>query len=130
MSNFLAVSLAMASASPVTILTFTPIASAVAMVALASSRGGSNSGNTPKKLPLAVALGPRHAQRTKAARREFVDRLLDGGLHLPGIGRQRQNHLRRALRHLERLSVLGLDGGLGAFMHRVERLEMNHLISL
>ena len=47
MSNFLAVSLAMASASPVTILTFTPIASAVAIVALASSRGGSNRGNTP-----------------------------------------------------------------------------------
>ena len=47
MSSFLAVSLAMASASPVTILTFTPIAIAVAMVALASSRGGSNKGNTP-----------------------------------------------------------------------------------
>ena len=47
MSAFPAVSLAMASASPVTILIFTPIASAVAMVALASSRGGSNKGNTP-----------------------------------------------------------------------------------
>ena len=48
MSSFLAVSFAMARASPVTILTFTPIANAVAMVALASSRGGSNRGNTPK----------------------------------------------------------------------------------
>ena len=38
----------MASASPVTILIFTPIVSAVAMVALASSRGGSNMGNTPR----------------------------------------------------------------------------------
>src|ERR1022692_2815787 len=47
-SNFLAVSLAIARASPVTILTFTPIASAVAIVTLASSRGGSNSGNTPR----------------------------------------------------------------------------------
>ena len=46
--NFLAVSLAMASASPVTILIFTPICRAVAMVALASSRGGSNRGNTPR----------------------------------------------------------------------------------
>ena len=45
--SFLAVSLAMASASPVTILTFTPIFIAVATVALASSRGGSNSGSTP-----------------------------------------------------------------------------------
>ena len=77
--SFLAVSWAMASASPVTILTFTPIARAVAMVALASSRGGSNRGNTPRNLPLALPLGPRHAQRTEAARREFVDRLLDGG---------------------------------------------------
>ena len=87
-------------------------------------------GQHAKKLPLAFSLGPRHAQRTEAARREFVDRLLDGGLHLPGIGRQRQDHLRRALRHLELLSVRALDGGLGAFMHRVERLEMNHLIAL
>ena len=82
-----------------------------------------------KKLPLAVSLGPRHAQRTKAARGEFVDRLVDGGLHLRGIGRQRQDHLRRALRHLELLSVRALDGGLGALMHRVERLEMDHLIA-
>ena len=28
------------------------------------------------------------------------------------------------------LSVRALDGGLGAFMHRVERLEMDHLIAL
>ena len=82
MPSFLAVSLAMASASPVTILIFTPICRAVAMVALASSRGGSNRGSTPSKLPVAVAVGPRHAQRAKAARREFVDRLVDGGLHL------------------------------------------------
>ena len=99
------------------------------MVALASSRGGSNRGNTPKKLPLAFSLGPRHAQRTEAARREFVDRLLDGGLHLPGIGRQLQDHLRRALGHLELLAVRALDGGFGALMHRVERLEMDHLIA-
>ena len=82
-----------------------------------------------EKLPLAVSFGPRDAQRTKAARREFVDRLVDGGLHLFRIGRQRQDHLRRALRDLERLSVRALDGGLGAFMHRVERLEMGDLIA-
>ena len=46
--SFLAVSTAMASASPVTILTVTPIWRAVAMVALASSRGGSNRGSTPR----------------------------------------------------------------------------------
>ena len=42
-------------------------------------------GQHAEELPGAVALGPRHAQRTKAARRELVDRLLDGGCHLPGV---------------------------------------------
>jgi hypothetical protein len=41
-----------------------------------------------------------------------VDRLLDGGLDLPGIGRQSQDHLRRALRYLERLSEPGFDSGV------------------
>ena len=97
------------------------------MVALASSRGGSNKRQHTEKLPWPVSVGPRHAQRTKAARREFVDRLVDGGFHLPGIGRQRQNHLRRALGHLELFSVFAFDGGFGAFMHRVEWQEMNRL---
>jgi len=35
-----------------------------------------------------------------------------------------------ALRHFELFSVLALDGGLGAFMHRIEWLEMNDLIPL
>ena len=47
--SVLAVSRAMARASPVTILTSTPIWTAVAMVALASLRGGSNSGSTPTR---------------------------------------------------------------------------------
>ena len=46
-SNFWAVSLAIASASPVTIFILTPIFTAVAMVSFASSRGGSKSGSTP-----------------------------------------------------------------------------------
>ena len=58
-----------------------------------------------EKLPLAFLIRPRHAQRAEAARREFVDRLLDRGLDLRGIGRQFQDHLRRALGHLELLSV-------------------------
>ena len=48
MPSLSAVSWAMARASPVTILIFTPIWRAVAMVALASSRGGSNRGSTPE----------------------------------------------------------------------------------
>ena len=86
-------------------------------------------GQHAEKLPGAFCLGPRHAQRAEAARREFVDGLLDGGFHLPVIGRQLQDHLRRALGHLELLSVRGLDGGFGALVHRVERLEMDHLVA-
>jgi hypothetical protein len=67
MPSCLAVSLAMASASPVTILILTPIESAVAMTALASSRGGSNKGNTPPaamdRLP---RLAPRRATENRA----------------------------------------------------------------
>ena len=31
---------------------------------------------------------------------------------------------------MELFSVRGFDGGFGALMHRVERLEMDHLIAL
>ena len=58
-----------------------------------------------EELPFAVALGPRHAQGTKTARGEFVDGFVDGGFTCAGIRRQRQDHLRRALGHLERLAV-------------------------
>jgi hypothetical protein len=95
----------MASASPVTILTFTPIFQRGRDGRLGIVARRIEQRQHAEKLPLPVSLGPRHAQRTKAARREFVDRLVDGGLHLRGIGRQRQDHLRRALGHLERLSV-------------------------
>ena len=82
-----------------------------------------------QKLPRALAFGSRHAQRAEAACRKFVDGFLDGGLDLTGIGRQLQDHLRRALGHLELFAVRALDGGFGALMHRVERLEMDHLIA-
>ena len=82
------------------------------------------------ELPFAIRIGARHAQRTKAPCGEFVDRLVDGGLDLSGIGRQFQNHLRRALRDLEFLSIRALDGSLGALVHGIEGLEMSHLIGL
>jgi len=87
-SNFFAVSCAMASASARDHFNLhAHLPGAVAMVALASSRGGSNSGNTANKLPLPVAFSARHAQRTKATRRKFVHRLFNFGFHLPRIGR-------------------------------------------
>src|ERR1035438_993373 len=42
--------------------------------------------------------------------------------------RQLQDHLRCTLGHLELISIRALDGGFGALMHRVKRLEMDHLI--
>ena len=71
-----AVSFAMASASPVTILTVTPIAAAVAMVAAASSRGGSNSGSTPTNCQSPSPSRAGHAQRPEAAGGEIVRRRL------------------------------------------------------
>ena len=82
------------------------------------------------KLPLAFLICPGHAQRTEAASRKFIDGFLDGGLYLTGVGRHLQNYLRRSLGHIELFSVRAFDGGFGALMHRVERLEMDHLIAL
>ena len=106
MSSFLAVSCAMARASPVTILIFTPICQRGRDGFFGIFPWRIEQGQHANKLPLAVAFIPRHAQRTKTARGKFVDRLLDGGFHLPGVGGQFQNHLRRALRHFELFSVL------------------------
>ena len=38
------------------------------------------------KLPLALLIGPRHAEGTKAASREFIYGLLDRWLDLSGVG--------------------------------------------
>ena len=120
----------MANLSPVTILTFTPICRAVAMVALESSRGGSKSGQHAQELPLPLRVRPRHAQGTEAARGEFVDGFLDAralpARHWPPAPRS------PAARpcNLEHLAVDGLDGGLGALVHRVEGLKVDHLVAL
>jgi len=63
--SVLAVSRAMARASPVTIFTSTPICRAVAMVASASSRGGSNRGSTPTRFH-----GPSPAARATPSDRK------------------------------------------------------------
>ena len=80
--SFLAVSLAMANASPVTILTVTPIVSAVAMVALASDPRRIEDKKDADELPDVVVIGSGDPQGTKSARREFVDRLFHGRLNL------------------------------------------------
>ena len=67
--NFLAVSIAIAKASPVTILTLTPIDNAVAIVDFASSLGGSNKGKTPRNCqdPSASALATPKERKPRAA---------------------------------------------------------------
>ncbi len=87
-------------------------------------------GEHAEELPAAVAIVSCHAQCAKTACGEFVDCFVDSGFDLNGIGRQRQNHLRRALGHFELPSVRALDGGFGAFMHRVERDKVKFLIAL
>ena len=58
-----------------------PFPCAVAMVCAESSRGGSKSGSTPRNCHAPRVIGARHAQGAKAARGEFVDRLLHRRLH-------------------------------------------------
>ena len=48
-----------------------------------------------EKPPWALPVRASHTERAEAARRKLVDGFLDGALHLPGIGRQLQDHLRR-----------------------------------
>ena len=100
------------------------------MVALASSRGGSNSGNTPRNChpPSPSARATPNERKPRAA--NSLTAFSTAVFTCAGIGRQFQDHLRRALGHLELLSVRALDGGFGALMHRVERLEMQHLVTL
>src|SRR5277367_5287037 len=126
----LAVSLAIASASPVTILILTPH--------LGRGRDGRfgivtrriEQRQHAEKLPFAVSVRAGHAKRPKTAGGEIVDRLVDCGLHLSGIRRHGQDDLRGPLGHLKRLAIRALDRGLGAFVHRIEWLEMRDLIRL
>ena len=85
---------------------------------------------TRQQTAIAFLIGPRHAQRTEAARRKFVDGFLDGGLYLAGVGRHLQNDLGAPLATLNCFPSAAFDGGFGAFMHRIERLEMDYLIAL
>ena len=83
-----------------------------------------------EKLPCAIAIGPRNAQRTKTSRRKFADRFFYFGLHLRGIGRQLQYCRRSALRHLKGLPISSLEGGLGTLVHRVEGLEVRDAVAV
>jgi len=130
MPNWRDISLAMANWSPVTILTFTPICTALAMVALACSARRIGHGQHANELPLVVLIGAGHAQRAEAACGKIVDRFVDLGLHVCDVGGHLQDDLRRSLRDLELFPVRAFHGGFGALMHRVEGLEMNDLILL
>ena len=129
MSSFFAVSFAMASASPVTIFTFTPICVAVAIVALASARGGSNSGNTPMNCHGAVPFGPGDTQGAKTSGRKLINGFLDGDLGVAVAVSEGQNDLRRPFRDFESFSVFVLHLRLGALVHRIKGREVQDLIA-
>ena len=126
--SFVAVSWAMASASPVTILTCTPSCRAVAMVAL---RVFARRVEQRQHAERAASAPSPSARATPSDRKPRAANSLTASstrrLHLAGVGRQREDHLRRALGHLERAAVRRLDRGLGALADRVERLEVDHV---
>ena len=73
MPSCLAISLPIATSSPVTILTARPSFSVSAMVSLASGRGGSSSDRRPTSVQVWPSVGARHAQRPVAVAGELVD---------------------------------------------------------
>jgi len=99
------------------------------MVALESARGGSKSGRTPRNCHRPCA-SVRATPSERKPRGKLVDGLLDRRLHLGGIGRQLQDHLRRPFGCLERVPVRALNGRLGAIVHGAEGLIMNHLVAI
>ena len=128
--NFLAVSWAIASASPVTILIFTPIFRAVAMVALASSRGGSNRGNTPRNChwPSPSARATPSERKPRAA--NSLTALSTADFTCPALADNAKITCGAPLVTLNVFPSAALTVAFGAFMHRVEWLEMDHLIPL
>ena len=100
------------------------------MVALASSRGGSNSGNTPRNChgPSPSARATPKERKPRAA--NSLTALSTAGFTCPALADNARITCGAPLVTLNCLSVLAFDGGLGAFMHRVEGQEMNHLIAL
>jgi len=119
----------MASASPVTILTSTPSA-AVAMVALASFRGGSKGAARQDTAKGHLPRSEATPKEPKAPCANSLTPLSDVRLHLRGLARQLQDHLRRyPLVHLERRSVpQSLTVACGYRLPTgFERLEVGHL---
>ena len=84
-----------------------------------------------EELPLALRRppGPRRASGSRAPRTRRRP-CSTAAFTCAGVGRQLEDHLRRALGDLELLAVRALDGGLGALVHRVERLEVDDLVAL
>ncbi len=93
--SFLAVSWAMASASPVTRhhLDLYPHRFRGSDGFLGIVPWRIEQGQYALKLPCPLGVGVRHAQRAKATRGKFVDRRVDGGLDLGCIRRQREDHV-------------------------------------
>ena len=100
------------------------------MVALASSRGGSNKGNTPTNChwPSSSARATPNERKPRAA--NSLTAFSTAGFTCPALADNSKITCGAPLVTLNCLSVRAFDGGFGALMHRVERLEMDHLIAL
>ena len=130
MPNFLAVSLAMASASPVTILTFTPIC----------QRGRDGClGIFPRRIEqgqhaqeTAIGRRPRPAPRPSERKPRAANSLTafsTAGFTCPALADNAKITCGAPFVTLNVFPSLAFDGGFGAFMHRIKGLEMDHLIT-
>jgi hypothetical protein len=55
--------------------------------------------------------------------------LVDACFHLFGVGRELEDHLRRALGDFERGILCAFHGRLGPLADRLERLEVLHVVT-
>src|SRR6516165_10712401 len=128
MPSWRAVSIAIAVSSPVTILTGTPFSFALSIVALESSRGGSNIGSTPSNDQVCPSVfGSSDAERARTLGRQVVDSFLDPLRNLRRRLGEVDDDLGRTLGHDHGFSLGIGDRRLGTFAHRIERHEF-HLL--
>ena len=86
-------------------------------------------GKDAEELPVPGSLCPRDPEGPESTLGELVDRVVDACFHLVGIGRQSEDHLRRALGDLERRILGAFHGRLGPLADRLEGLEVLHVVA-
>ena len=118
------VSRAMAIWSPVTILTSTPMCRALAMVALACSRGGSNNGSTPANCHLPSSSARATPSERKPRPANSFTAFSTAGLTAPAFVDICRMTCGAPLATKNCFPSRAFDGGFGTLMHGVEWLEV------